>query len=717
MAAIAISEARNADTSKSVAAQVSAWLCDFDKLNSGDNRQILEWAAALDPTNPRPPNSLGVMAQRERRYSEAARYFTQASEIAPDNPSYLTNAGAAFDSLHDLKRAEALARKALAMNPEHLAGYVQLASVLQQHERHDEVLKAIERGLKIDPTCDDLLFGRALVRLHLGDYEGGWQDFEHRSSRLELAQRLEEYPEWKGEALEGKTILVCGEQGFGDQILFSRFLNPLLSIAGHVVFKTEMELARLFARAFPSIHVVTSDKELNGIEPDYWIGLMSLAKSQIVNTLGAYIIPEVAVTPALSGPLRVGLNWAGNPAQNWESYRRVPFDTFAPLLEIPGIEFGSLQKNDAASQNERIPSLITTCYDVLDTANVIAGLDLVITSDSLIANLAAAMGKPVWVLLGHPSDWRWERGDWYPDARIFRQPRRGDWAGVIGLVREDLIDLDEQIGGKRPATITKRASVNAPPQTKTELCRYGWLTYFADDWLFGRSLHFYGEWSEGEVDLFRRVLKANDVVVDAGANIGAFTVPLLQMGCEVHAFEPQPEVFGVLLDNCPVSNGRFYKWALGCTEGIIALSPFHSINPGDGHVDPEAPPDTQRTARVTTLDSLNLKRLHFLKADVENYELEVLRGAEETIARYRPLLYLEADRPGSTEALSEWMHAHDYRVYRHIIPIFNPDNFRGYKINLFGKIVSAMLLGVPRERYGIHPCDWGLKRINITKVR
>lgn len=262
-------------------------------------------------------------------------------------------------------------------------------------------------------------------------------------------------------------------------------------------------------------------------------------------------------------------------------------------------------------------------------------------------------------------------------------------------------------------------------------CRHGRLLYNRHDSHVGRSLELYGEYSEREIDLFRTLVRSGDAVVEAGANIGAHTVWFARAVGEtgrVYAFEPQRLAFQLLCANLALNsivNVFAMHKALGDVSGIAAvpaLDPRREANFGGvsllGGAGPAEPVETG------TVDDLNLTRLGLLKADVEGMELAVLRGAEGTLARLRPVVHVENLHREQSRGMIEWLTRRDYRLWWHLAPLYNADNFRGNPVNVFGGTVSVSMLGVPGERavavQGLPPVagpdDWWERFIG-TRVR
>jgi FkbM family methyltransferase len=234
-------------------------------------------------------------------------------------------------------------------------------------------------------------------------------------------------------------------------------------------------------------------------------------------------------------------------------------------------------------------------------------------------------------------------------------------------------------------------------------CRHGLLLYNIHDLYIGRSLDLYGEFSEGEIELFGQFLKPGMVAVEVGANIGAHTVFLAQAvgpAGQVLAFEPQRVVFQTLCANLAlnsITNVRTFHTAVGQAPGEIVvpvLDCLHEHNFGGlglgNHAYGERVP-------LVTLDSLQLPVCHLLKIDVEGMEQNVLEGARETIQRLKPILYVENDRRDKAAALIRYIDALDYNMYWHTPPLFNPQNYSGNSQNAFGTIVSINMLCCPKS--------------------
>ena len=243
---------------------------------------------------------------------------------------------------------------------------------------------------------------------------------------------------------------------------------------------------------------------------------------------------------------------------------------------------------------------------------------------------------------------------------------------------------------------------------KVQACRYGQMLYFPHDIFIGGSLERYGEYVEEETQMLLRYCKAGDIVVEVGANIGCHTVPLAQHvtnAGRVFAFEPQRIIYQMLCGNLAINtvwNVIAERVALGAASGILYVPPVNYAESGNfGSVTMGS--EGGEPVQMLTLDAYNFTRCDLIKIDVEGMELEVLRGAEQTIRRLRPVLYVENDREDKKEALIRYLYyTLDYDLYWHCPPLFAADNFRGDLVNVFRQeglqICSINMLCLPREK-------------------
>lgn len=327
----------------------------------------------------------------------ASHLFAAAAEAGPDIHAVHHDRGAFYKLVGRLEQAEASLRRAHALAPH-------------------------------DPRTRHAL---GTVLLSLGRYREGWNlyDARHEVPELSLAKPAIPFPEWQGEPVAGKNLLIFPEQGFGDQIQYARFAPWLQAQGADVTLMCLPALARLF-QASLGVRVLAARGAVEFPDPDFWVmsssivGRAGLEADELPNA--SYLKPPPATTP--SGA-RIGVATKGNPVHANDANRSLPPELAAVLMGLPGAI--SLHPEDSGAQ------------DFADTASLIAGLELVVCVDTSVAHLAAAMGKPTWILLPKVmTDWRWrdhgERTPWYPSARLFRQTRYGDWQSVIEDVKAAL---------------------------------------------------------------------------------------------------------------------------------------------------------------------------------------------------------------------------------------------------------------------------------------
>ena len=252
-----------------------------------------------------------------------------------------------------------------------------------------------------------------------------------------------------------------------------------------------------------------------------------------------------------------------------------------------------------------------------------------------------------------------------------------------------------------------------PPFVQLTESRYGPMLFPPHDQYVGRSFKEYGQFSEGEVELFTQFISQGAVVLDIGANIGAHTVPLAQLvgsGGVVVAFEPQPTLHQILCANLvlnSIPNVLTYAMALGNCEGTCLIPDLDYSQPNNfGGISMDMVEEGVEVP-LGKLDDFQLERVDFIKIDVEGFESKVLEGAAETIARCQPIMYIENDRVEKSAELIQRLFDMDYRLWWHTPPLFNPDNFKGNSENIWPRICSVNMLAIHRD---MRPID-GLRPI------
>jgi hypothetical protein len=373
----------------------------------------------------------------------------------PEEPEFHNNLGLALAAADRTDEAIAQHRDALDRKPDLTSAWNNLGLALQAANRVPEAIAAFRQALALAPDFAQAHWNVALALLLTGQYEEGWREYEwrHRAQTFG-AVSASTAPRWNGEALQGRTLLLWAEQGLGDALQFVRFAAPLADRGARVIVRAPESLCELLASA-PGVDGVVRegdplpahDLQLPLLSVAGVLGIAANTIPSAVPYLCATAADIAALAPALivpPGTLRVGLSWAGNAKHVNDRRRSCPLSALAPLLDLPGVAWYSLQKGDGEDQIPQVPA--AACIRLLDARNdfarkaaLIHGLDLVVSVDTSNAHLAGALGKPVFILLPAAPDWRWglDRADcpWYPTARLFRQRAAGDWAGVVSDVR------------------------------------------------------------------------------------------------------------------------------------------------------------------------------------------------------------------------------------------------------------------------------------------
>ncbi len=410
---------------------------------------------AYDPRHGDAHNNLGVALRAQGKARAALACYRRALALGVSNSGIYSNMGNALRELGRMKEAVAAHEKAVGMAPGEAEPIYNLGLALKDLGMIPTALACFDKTLELKPEHVDCHWDRSLTNLVAGDLEEGFEEYEWRWRRPDTPLRKFKQPMWDGSELEGRTILIHHEQGFGDMIQFARYVPMVKARGGVVVVEVQPELARLFS----SLKGVDKVLPRGGVAPHFDVHVPMMSLPRVFGTtmddipfsfpyLSAPDQPDV-VPPRRPGEgLRVGISWAGKPNHRNDRNRSCGLEDFLPLMDSPETSFYSLQKGPRAREIALLAcdGLVTDLggglQDFGDTAAALEGVDLVITVDTALAHLAGAMMKPVWVVIPHVPDWRWllDREDtiWYPTMRLFRQESHGDWDGVFERVRETL---------------------------------------------------------------------------------------------------------------------------------------------------------------------------------------------------------------------------------------------------------------------------------------
>ncbi len=406
---------------------------------------------------------LGFCHAEDGRHEMATIHYNDAIRCNPDFPEPYINLAKIFE-LDFPEKAVSCYRKAVALKPKDAELYFCLGSVLRDLNQLQQSITVTRKALHINPSHTNAQFSLAESYLLSGDFSNGWRAYDARIVRKDCQWQyryLGQRPMWDGKPFHGNTLLVQSEQGFGDTIQFVRFMPFVKKLGGKVIFETDKSLLGLLG-GFPGIDHLRSNvaEPVNPKSFDLYIPLMSIPGRLGIDLSNIpyktnYLRPSERKTAEFRAridtkKISVGIVWAGSHLHKRDKLRSCSLKTFESITTIPGFRFYSLQKaitdeDRLKAQNMSITLLGDFLEEFSDTAAAIHHMDLVISVDTSVAHLAAAMGKPTWIMLHKSPDFRWltDRTDspWYPTAKLYRQERRGDWAGIAGLIKRDLLSL------------------------------------------------------------------------------------------------------------------------------------------------------------------------------------------------------------------------------------------------------------------------------------
>jgi Flp pilus assembly protein TadD len=395
---------------------------------------------------------------------EAEVHYRQALELNPQYADAYHNLADLLLHEEQLEEASRCYQQLLRIDPHSAVAWNNLGAIHQRQGEIDQALAAYERALQLQADYPQAQLNRGIVRLLLGDFENGWPDYESRLAQPGVVEPAIPRPRWDGTALQGRTILLRGEQGLGDVMQFIRYAPLVKERGGKVIVQCESCLLRLLASA-PGIDC------LRGLEEPVPLfdvhapllslpGIFATSRSTIPGTV-PYLQADAKLVEFWRRELEplkgfnIGIAWQGSPDYHHDRWRSISLARFAPLAAVAGVQLISLQKGPGTEQlqawtGQNRPARLAENLDessgaFMDTAAIMNSLDLVVCSDGVVAHLAGALGRPVWVALPLAPDWRWllNRDDspWYPTMRLFRQTRCGDWESVFERMSGELRSL------------------------------------------------------------------------------------------------------------------------------------------------------------------------------------------------------------------------------------------------------------------------------------
>lgn len=398
----------------------------------------------------------------QNQLDEAERCYRQAIQMHPNYPQAFTNLGSILQEKGFLQEAIDCHQHAVQLDPNWVDALYNLGNASKELGDNELAIQCYEKAIALRPGFAQAHLNLGLALLLEGKLSDGWSHYEWRFSCNQPPQRAFQVPKWIGDIHPGKTLLVHAEQGFGDILMFARYLRLAKQISQAQVL---LECPKTLIPILQSVAGVDQFLALGEPLPwfDFHIPLLSLPHvfQTNLNTIPSspsYLTPDHERMEHWrtrfdsKTKMKIGIVWQGDPTYRWDHLRSLPLRLFESIGRLPNVQLFSLQKGYGTEQIND-PNLGFPIDDLggrldesggafMDTAAVMTHMDLVIAPDTAVAHLAGAMGVPTWLLLPTIPHWVWmlDRDDtpWYPSMRLFRQSAKQDWRCVIDRVAEQV---------------------------------------------------------------------------------------------------------------------------------------------------------------------------------------------------------------------------------------------------------------------------------------
>lgn len=421
---------------------------------------LIEQALARDPQNGDLLNARGYILTAMGDHIEALKWYRAALKFIPKTAGIWNNLGTAFTKVKFFKAAISCQRRAINISGEEAFIHHNLGLAYSEAGLHGEAVVAFTRALELDAHFHLARWDRARSYLFLGNYRQGWADYEVRLVTGQIPKRTIRSEKWDGSSYAGKRLALLAEQGFGDTLWVLRYLPMVKALGGELFVECQPSLVALIESLKIADRVIPLGELLPQADLHCYLcslpGLLSPDLALVA--LSAYISvpPEGArkfqpIIERAAGRLKVGIVWSGSVSFDRNDTRALPLQRLLQAVDFPWVQLYSLQKGPPErelielAQRHSIIDVAPDLGDFADTAAVVSEMDLIIMTDSAVAHLAGALGKPVWLLLGYSAHWLWllDRSDspWYQTLRLFRPRVEGDWDYVLDNVATELIQL------------------------------------------------------------------------------------------------------------------------------------------------------------------------------------------------------------------------------------------------------------------------------------
>lgn len=402
----------------------------------------------------------------ENQPAQAMKYLLQHLKANRQHAFGFFKLGILSRELGNLPEALSAFLEACRIDPMHAAYHVGLGVTYRDLQQVESAIRAFDQALAIEKD-PETIYLRAMALLQIGRYEDGWRECELRVFMPKYKSKYGWQPPemlWQGNPFPGQTLLVYGDMGgMGDDIQFCRFISHVKSLGGEVIFATKKELISIFSTLHGVDRVIEqSPAACKNLKFHWSVPLMSLPHllhtrlNNLPNQVPYLSVPAtyrekwrklLAPYPKQPGKKKIGVVYASVSDMKIKS---CPFSQWLPLFSLPGLQWFSLQKGEAASDageytasHSNFVDLSGHINDFADTAALLDQMDLLISIDTSVPHMAGALGKTVWLVLPYAADWRWllYRSDcpWYPSFSLYRQPMPGQWQPVMEQIRQALL--------------------------------------------------------------------------------------------------------------------------------------------------------------------------------------------------------------------------------------------------------------------------------------
>jgi tetratricopeptide (TPR) repeat protein len=423
----------------------------------------------LDPNAAAAWNNLGNIFLSLKDPDNAIVCYQTAARLEPNSSAFHYHLGRSLDVVGRHHEAMSSLVRALELDASHRDSWANLGNAFQHLGQFDKALSCFDRALSLSDSPSEQAeqhVNRAMILLGEGNFQQGWKEYEYRwDTRTFSAYKKRPWgrPQWRGEPITGKRILLHAEQGYGDAIQFARFIPSVVAQGAEVFLEVSEPIQSLLGSLIAPGHLLVRGESLPSF--DYHCSLVSLPSVldvgfQEIPSQPYLVLPPSALEEAqlaldqatIGRPgFRIGICWRGNSSHPWDRLRSLRPAQLCPLSKVSRVQWFSLQWDSTPAELAAFPDglsvtpLLGQSRDFLPTAAFIQALDLVVSVDTVTAHLTGALGKPLWLLIPAFQDWRWhscrEDSPWYPAARLFRQQTPGSWTGAIQELAESLIAM------------------------------------------------------------------------------------------------------------------------------------------------------------------------------------------------------------------------------------------------------------------------------------